>query len=348
VNVHAETTTRGENSLARLLIYIPCHDDYLGALEQVERINSARMQLQQEGAKLFDVLTIVSINSNTVPREILLKISQTADNLVDFGSEVNGDFNINLAFFQVVLTKADFLWILSANDLVNINALTPIMSEFASQDKPDVVVGSRGQTLGLLNLQTVLGSHLPDLAFGLISSVVYRTRSIKEVAHIGLQLGWTGWGQLAVLEAACIQNSGLKVSAIEESLMHERNPNPEQDIWSYREGNWRKYSYSFAGLPVLMSLIYAHDEKKTRIVIEDWIRHNWFRRNLFLNSGQGFATLKTKNLAVGSFQRTWIMSFLPKAIARSRFHYRLLFLFGRLIPDLELLRRLKLVRFLTR
>jgi len=339
-----EVTQTSANSLGTLLIYIPCHEDYPSALEQLERINSARHLVNSANTFHFDLTTIVSINCNSVPDFALLELSQKANELIDFGREINGDLNINLGFFHGLRTRADFLWILSANDLISIDALRQIMNEFASQESPDVVVGSRGKTLGILELETILGSNLPDLAFGLISSVVYRTSCIAPVAHLGLQLGWTGWGQLAVLEASCIQNTSLKVSAIREDLMHERSPYPDQEIWSYRENNWRKYSHSFPGLPVLMSLVYAHDQKRARSFIESWIRHNWFRRNLFLNLKTDDIRASTTNRAVQSFQRTWSRLLLPNAIGLSRVHYRLLFLLGRLVPDLRALLKFKIFR----
>ena len=336
------------DTLETLLIYIPCHEDYRGAFVQLDRINSVRSRVMSIGSTGFKIATCVSINCNSIPQEILDELSQKSDELIDFGREINGDANINLGFLHGLRTRSDFLWILSANDLLRIEAIPHIMSEFASKDQPDVVVGSRGDTLGLFQFETILGSNLPELAFGLISSVVYRTSSINSVAHLGLQLSWTGWGQLAVLEAACIQNTNLKVFAIREELMHERSRYPDQEIWKYREGNWLKYSHSFPGLPVLISLIYASNERRARELVEAWILRMWSKRNFFLRLRADEVRVTPNNRAIHSYQSSWSRLLLPNAIRLSRIQYRILFFLGRLVPDVRFFLRFKIFRSITK
>lgn len=157
-----------------------------------------RQKASLGGAPWDSVHVVVADNGSSYDVAALKELG--ADEVISRPTNVGGDLNIALGFLEA--STADFLWILSDNDAVQEGCLEQLSAAFRDGDV-DLVVGADSIE------DAVFMQGLPnpsDLDFrihlGLISGVVYRYRAIQDVIPVGIRLSWTGWGQLAIQEAA--------------------------------------------------------------------------------------------------------------------------------------------------
>ena len=182
--------------MSRLVVYIPSWNNYSGAAEQVERLGRQRLALHE--TPWDRVFIVVADNGSSYDATSLKALG--ADEVISRPVNIGGDLNIALGFLEA--RTPDFLWILSDNDAVQDGALERLSAAFRD-DVVDLVVGAESidEAISLVGLPdpSALGYRLH---LGLISGVVYRYRAFEEFAPVGIRLSWTGWGQLAIQEAA--------------------------------------------------------------------------------------------------------------------------------------------------
>jgi hypothetical protein len=215
--------------------------------------------------------------------------------------------------------NADYLWILSSNDEVSDTFIETIYENLVKKNDVNVLVGCTSENLGSRRVASVFDRENRDIPFGLISAVVYRTRDMNRNFDSGVQMNWTGWGQLAVIEASCIALSGLDVQLVRESELYARSTRKFEDQEEEEKRVRNGYSHSFFGMPIVIHTLHVSSKRKRREYLNGWLKSNWYLINYFLNTD-----FKLWNSHVASNQ-IWLRNFSFAALKSASVQYRLLF-----------------------
>jgi hypothetical protein len=144
-----------------------------------------------------------------------------------------------------------------------------------------ILVGCDVEKNELCYINSVFDPKNKNLPFGLISAVVYRTKEMARNFDTAVQMNWTGWGQLATIEASCISLGRIKVSLVQASKLYIRSTrtltNPEEERNRVRNG----YAHSFFGMPIVINSLYSANSRKRREFLNEWIMGNWYLVNHF-------------------------------------------------------------------
>ena len=267
-----------QNTNQKFLIYIPCWKDYELALAQIAKIHRQfTPELSSKFGNQFSVVTVLSINGVSLSPEELARISSQVDELIYFDSMLGMDTNMNQGFLKAIANYADYYWLLSANDEIDSHAIENILGNLPAAF--DLLLFARSKSNEVLTVQSVFLKEFSKYPFGLISSVIYPTNVMSKYFPQAMRLNWTGWGQLAVIESACIDRREITVSTIPEELIFTK-PTLD-DPTKTRDSIRTTYNHSFFGLPVLINSLHQNDKKFRRKLISQWVRGNWFKLGYF-------------------------------------------------------------------
>lgn len=322
-----------------LLIYIPCYTDYQLAISQAQKIQSLKKYIAPE--MYLDVRVMISSNGVPFSADIKSEIENVCDylNVIPFG--ISGDINITQGFFNAIKLEADYFWILSSNDCIADNFIQTIYNGLIKRRNIDLLVACTSKQIGLRRVTSVFEPENRDIPFGLISSVVYRTKNMSRNYDTAVQLNWTGWGQLATIEASCISLGGLNAFLVEESGLYIRSirsvENKEEEDKRVRNG----YAHSFFGMPIVISILQSANPEKRKKYLNGWIRSNWYLVNYFLGTD-----FKLWNSHIASNQ-IWLREIAFKAVGGASLPYRALFGISRVL-NLHALRNLETAKWLMR
>jgi hypothetical protein len=227
-----------ESQLGTLLVYLPCYLDYELSLRQAKKIREIFKESKLRPN--FSIKTMISINGLNLTSEQLREVKALTDYQVIFPFGISGDINITQGFMHAIRLKADYLWILSSNDAVASTFVEAFQRHLLEKPEADLLVGC-----------TSFDPENQEIPFGLISAVIYRTARTSNNFDSAVQLNWTGWGQLATIEASCISRNGLTVSVIEEKTLYTRSIRGLDDSKKESERIRNGYAHSFFGMPIL-------------------------------------------------------------------------------------------------
>jgi hypothetical protein len=257
----------------KLLIYIPCHTDFELALIQAQKIKKEFNSLKTESIfKELSLDIVLSVNSylpTVIERE---QAEVVCDEVIYNGVGYLGDINIANAFLVALNKKPDLLWIFSANDVFESNALKNIIAEFISDAEIDLVV-TNALKLNKIYVETqIIDPPRVGFCYGLISGVVYRLERLFPYLHNGPFMAWTGWSQLAVMQSAMDGLSGLKVKTI-----------PLENI--YQEGKreidtTHSYGHSLYGMIILGS-VFKRSRKDSRKFVRKFVLRGFYSWHLY-------------------------------------------------------------------
>lgn len=321
-------TANQESQLSMLLVYLPCYLDYELSLRQAKRI---REIYQESELNLnFSIKTMISINGITLTTEQLREVEAVTDFQVIFPFGISGDINITQGFMHAIRLKADYLWILSSNDAVASTFVEVFQRNLVERPETDLLVGCTSHNLGVRRISSVFDSENQEIPFGLISAVIYRTARTSNNFDSAVQLNWTGWGQLATIEASCISRNGLIVSVIEEKTLYARSIRGFDDSRKESERIRNGYAHSFFGMPIVINSILSGDPKRQKRLLNEWICSNWYLVNYFMNTD-----FKLWNAHLASNQ-PWLRAYADAAIGNASFRCRILF---------QVSKRINLARF---
>ena len=306
----------------KILIYIPCWSDYLQALDQVAKL---RMQMEALRDSVFtyeyEIDIVLSVNGVNLSKDEITKINNLQISLNYFQESIGGDLNICLGFIESLRSDYKYLWILSANDSVGNSALFNVKLNLDPEQ--DLLVFNRTENTRNLKVSSVFDPQLYAEPFGLISSVIYNVERLKKYFPSSLQMAWTGWGHLSVIESACINQSSISVRSISESLIFTQETS--YDLEKTREKVRSNYHHSFFGMPVLINFLFSSDSVKRRLYINNWLKANWYKISFFSRSnvkrkkGAKFAT------------NIWIEVKAREAVSEIGLKGRLLYFLGQFI-----------------
>jgi hypothetical protein len=320
-----------------LLVYLPCHLDFQLALDQARRIREIRRN--NDGEVPLNIEVMISCNGVEFSAIEKQEFNQNCDHVNIFPFGISGDINITQGFMHAIRLGADYLWILSSNDVVSDKFLETVTENLIAKAEANILVGCKSDDLGLRRVNSVFDPTHRDIPFGLISSVIYRVKDMDRNFDSGVQMNWTGWGQLAVIEASCIALGGISASLVHESDLHHRSnrtlEKPEDEARRVRNG----YAHSFFGMPIVINTLHAANQSQRRKYLNGWILSNWYLVNYFLGTD-----FKAWNSHAASNQR-WLREFSFIAIKNASLPHRAIFHLAKLI-NIYALRNFSLARWL--
>lgn len=300
-----------------LLIYLPCYLDYELSLRQAKKIREIIQESELNSN--FSIKTMISINGIDLSYEQIKEVESLTDFQVIFPFGISGDINITQGFMHAIRLKADYLWILSSNDAVASSFVEAIQENLVERPEVDLLVGCNSNNLGIRRVSSVFDLENREIPFGLISAVIYRIARTSNNFDSAVQLNWTGWGQLATIEASCISRNGLTVSLIEEKSLYSRSirglDDPKKESERIRNG----YAHSFFGMPIVINSLLSGDPKRQNRLLNEWVRSNWYLVNYFLKTD-----FKLWNAHLASNQ-SWLRTYAIAAIRNASPAYRILF-----------------------
>ena len=272
------------------LVYIPCHSDYKRALETAVKIRSQFAEIQDASIKNAFVLKInISVNGVNIPPENYYELEKSADVLNYFLDPLGGDTNINQGFLRALEIKPDYFWILSANEFLVDGSINYILKSFVENSESDLYVTNSMNRSTTYFTSNVFIDIPSGSGFGLISSVIYNFKKTHRSFSAGPRFGWTGWGQLAVLQTACNTLGSLKVTEFPDRYIYQvpfTDVGPSSEITEY-EFVRRTYAHSFFGMTILIFALFGRNTKIRNRVLFAWIKKNWFKMRYFKIGAQG-------------------------------------------------------------
>ena len=306
-----------------LLVYLPCYLDFgmaiaqAGKIRNLEKLKSPKIRLK--------VQIMFSCNGVELTSEDRQQIEKLSDhvNLLAFG--ISGDINITQGFMHAMRLQADYLWILSSNDTVSDEFIQTIFDGLIQQREANILVGCTSGKLGIRKISSVFDTKNRDVPFGLISSVVYRTKDMEKNFDSAIQMNWTGWGQLAAIESSCIALDGITASLVNESALYVRSTRTLDNIEDEKNRIRNGYAHSFFGMPVVISTLHAANPKKRKKYLNSWIISNWYLVNYFLGTNY---KLWSSHIASNQI---WLRKFAFAAIRNASLSHRTIFTLSRFV-----------------
>jgi hypothetical protein len=257
----------------KLLVYIPCHTDFLQAVNQAQEVRRQFNSFKQGSNSLtIDIELIVSVNAYE-PTSVERKLAEmVCDSVLFNGIGYLADVNISKGFLIALEKKPDLLWLLSTNDNLTPNALKNIFSAFIEDDSIDLLVTSLNLDQVFVEKQIIDPAKI-GFSYGLISAVVYRTERIFPYLHNGPFMAWTGWSQLAVIQSAMDGLDGLTVRAIPFENIYQQY---ERDLASAGKA----YAHSIFGM-LILGVVLQKSRAGTKKFIRKFIFSNFYAWHLF-------------------------------------------------------------------
>lgn len=329
--------TKDNAAKETLLVYLPCHTDYRLAMDQASRIREIEKNFSHELD--LEILVMISCNGAELADVEIREIARTTNFSIIFPFGISGDVNITQGFMHAVSLKADYLWILSSNDKVASSSIHSISEYLVQKKQANILVGCPKGKPEFRKINSVFDKSNQDMPLGLISSVVYRTKGMANNFDSAAQMNWTGWGQLAAIEASCIALNGIIVSIIDESSLHQRSMQTLENPKAEKNRVRKTYTHSFFGMPIVINALYSGDPKTKRKYLNDWIGSNWYLINYFMG-----VDLHLKKLHLASNQ-IWLRQLSFRALRNSSIRYRII-LFISMRINFDSIANVKIAQFI--
>jgi hypothetical protein len=267
-----------------LLIYIPCHSDFEMALENADRV---RVQFRKFGQNSIypnlAIQIVISVNGVELSRVEKNELERVADQLLVYSAHLGGDININQGFVKALEIEPDYFWILSANEILVENAIGNLFNKILSHPFSDVFITNSMDRTSTFETDNFFLDLPPGLGTGLISSVVYNFGTMQQAFSAGPRFGWTGWGQLAVIEFGCRSKGTLVVTEMPDSEIYLKpftflEDKPKSSEFEVVRKN---YAHSYFGMVVLISILFAREQSKRNRILKLWLAQNWYKLRYF-------------------------------------------------------------------
>ena len=251
-----------------VLVYIPCHIDFVDALNQVSILRDDFKNYSNNSDSYFDKLYIViSINSYSPSSEELVLAKELCDEVINYGQSLLADVNISQGFLCSLRINPGVFWLLSTNDNLLPDSLSRVLHIFESDQEIDLVVGNSN-----LESKKYREFNMENIN-GLISGVIYNTTNLKQYFNVASFLPWTGWSQLAVVESAMNGNEGLVVLPIPQEFLYTQT-NRAMGL------NGSIYAHSFTG-DMIQKFLFSADKSLRKKSLRAFVRKNFYRTHLY-------------------------------------------------------------------
>ena len=258
--------------LKKLLIYIPAYSDYESAAKQARLIRKESAQVD------IEIHVVISLNAITLDPSAEQNLRDSCDEFIYYAENLGGDTNINLGYLKALSTHSSYLWILSANDLLNVGAIQKIVNAISGMPN-DFLLIHQDQVDKIGVIENAFFGNACTLPIGLISAVIFKVDSFKDSFASSLKFSWTGWGQLSVIQNSLFELGTLSYKVVNQEEIYDRNPSIPEDQQRLR--NQSHYRHSFFGYPLVISLLFGNNKKVMNQIIRAWLRNNWYRIGFF-------------------------------------------------------------------
>jgi len=264
-----------------ILIYIPSHSDLPLALKNIELIRES-INFRQDLRGIFQVLISLSINGIELTAVEIENIKDIVDDFNYIKSNISGDTNILQGYVKALEIGPDYLWILSANEILQSNFLENLYSLILGNLEIDIFIASGGKTLEIRNVTNIFLELRKHSGVGLISSTIYKFKSTSDYFFIGNKFHWTGWGHLAVIQQSLSSNANFTIIEYPGELLYKHGDyfDNQNRSWSL-EINRIKYHDSFFSLPILASYFMIKNKKEFTAYYWFWLKEVWLKINYF-------------------------------------------------------------------
>ena len=265
-------------SLYKLYIYIPTFnrevelEAQLKALKRaLERINSSQVFIH------------VNDNNSTYPTENIQSFCLENDIYYTKNpANLGGNANILLGFINA--HSAEYLWILSDNDLVTDNSLVNILS--ALNNNPDFLFAS-SITSKSYNTFFDYNKNILDLLdnrAGLISSTIYSLKVINNNIFQSFFFHNSSFPHLGVILSTLKEHKSVSASLLPYGEILAESIEIDENKGDYR--------LAYLGFPMLAELL---DDKHRRLLINGWFDQNGlgFFKSFEYNRYLYYASLKS-------------------------------------------------------
>ena len=249
-------------------MYIPCHIDFVDALNQVSILrDDFKTYASNSGPRFTDLYVVISINSYMPSAEELALAEELCDEIVNYGQTLLADVNISQGFLCSLRINPGIFWLLSTNDKLLPDSLSRVLRAFESDQEIDLVIGNSNfeskkyREFSMENIN------------GLISGVIYNTKNLKQYFNVASFFPWTGWSHLAVIESAMNGNGGLAVLPIPQEFLYTQT-NRAMEL------NGSIYAHSFTG-DMIQKFLFSADKSQRRKSLRTFVRKNFYRAHLY-------------------------------------------------------------------
>ena len=255
-----------------LLIYIPTYTDYRLAIEQAVTIKNGLLTVPI----YIRVHIHISVNGVSLNQEDTMRIADVSDSFSIISDDIGADANIAKGFQLASETNIDFLWILSSNDLLKTRAISVIQQIFTQPFSQDILLFDQIESTTVCQIEDVFREAALGSPLGLISAVIFNTNNFRNSFSDAAKYVDTGWTQLAILNSRLVDSGFLKVRKFPSEQIYSldhRTPN-NLELEFVRIG--KIYARSFFGFPALVSMMTIGDNKSSKLIIDLWMRKNWY------------------------------------------------------------------------
>ena len=285
------------DKLPTILIYIPCYIDQELAFANVRKIDQQVSRLHSTERK-FILKIVVSINgvepiyAENLPENV---------EVIKYRSNIGGDTNISLGFMKASELEPDYFWLLSANEILQDNTIVNLFQLLSRHKSADIFVANAAGRENKLDINNVFMGLPPKLGLGLISSVIYKFDKTNIFFAAAIRYGWTGWGQLAVVQEFLNNTADPKVVEFPYENLFKKPftflGSSSLDERSFVRINYR---HSFYGLPTLASSMLQGNRSELKRYLWRWLLDNWFKVNFYKMSREELNLKSNKDLAWSS------------------------------------------------
>ena len=251
-----------------VLVYIPCHTDFVEALEQAKRLRTDfENYLSHADAQFKKLIIVVSVNSFIPENSDTELANSLCDEVIYFGDVLLADVNISQGFLTALKRRPEIFWMLSTNDLLTPGAITRILTEFEADPSLDIIVTNPKPESQRIELKEITSIN------GVISGVIYRTRNLIQFFNVAPFFPWTGWSQLTVVHAALKFQRSLYALFIDQNVVFAQS---KKSI----SANGNTYAHSFSG-DLIQKFLFCKDDVERRSTLRKFVWTNYFRIHLY-------------------------------------------------------------------
>jgi hypothetical protein len=234
------------------------------------------------------------------------------------GTGYLGDVNIANAYLISLKKRPDFLWIFSANEIIEPGAIEIVLKEFIIDKSIDLVVTNALNLNESYFENQIVDPQRVGFCYGLVTGVIYKLDRLFPYLHNGPFMAWTGWSHIAVLQSAMNELESLKVKTI-----------PLEKV--YREGirninSSSQYGHSLYGMMILGS-IFKNSKRDSRKFVKKYVLKKFYSWNSYSRNDRYSGQLVSKDNYLSWNQRV-AESLIWESSIFTYFFYRLV----KLIP----------------
>lgn len=258
-----------------LLIYIPCHNDFDAAVNQAKKVKLEFLNYTKLVERhIAKIEIIISVNNYTPSKNQIDLANRYVDQVILNSNLFLADANIANGFIIANQRRCDFLWLLSANDVLLNNGVTKMLDNISSTK--DLVVAAVPDANPITVLKQVINPPVKGYAFGLISGVIYNCQTLSQFFNTAQFFIWTGWSQLSVIQNALDQKGSLNINTVNIYDIYVQRQTKPTELRN-------KYGHSFFGY-ILLGSIFAKSIRDRNQFIKQYVFNNAFKISLYKRS----------------------------------------------------------------